>query len=186
MYLIVGLGNPGREYEETRHNLGFKVIDELGRRLGLTNFKTKHQALVGETQLNDRKIILAQPQTFMNNSGQAVSAIMSWHKIAPSQLILIYDDADLEAGRIRIREKGSAGGHHGIESVIASVGTTEFARVRIGLGREDLTSDITHFVLQRIPPQQRELFNESFITAAEAVEEIVLNGVAAAMNKFNR
>jgi PTH1 family peptidyl-tRNA hydrolase len=185
MFLIVGLGNPGKEYEETRHNLGFKVIAELSRRFSLSNFKDKHQSLVGEVQLAGHKIILAQPQTYMNNSGLAVSAIMAWHKIAPSQLILIYDDADLEVGTIRIREKGSAGGHHGIESIIDCIGTTEFARVRIGLGREDLTSDITNFVLQKIPSHQRELFSESVITAAEAVEEIVRCGIATAMNKFN-
>ncbi|MFH1387389.1 MAG: aminoacyl-tRNA hydrolase [bacterium] len=173
MYLIVGLGNPGKEYEETRHNLGFKVAAELALRLGIAPLKNKHRSLISEGKIGDHKVIIAQPQTFMNNSGQAVQEILSWHKIPPSKLIVIYDDVDLEVGMVRVRDKGSAGGHHGIESIISSIGTTEFNRVRIGIGRESLSGDVSDYVLAKIPPSQREALAEAVIKAAEAVEGIV-------------
>jgi len=185
MFLVVGLGNPGPEYEATRHNLGFKVIDELAVRLGIRTFKEKHQSFLAETNIADHKVILAQPQTFMNNSGLAVRGILAWHKIEVKGLIIIYDDVDLEIGQIRVREKGSAGGHHGLESIIAGLGTTEFARVRIGIGRESLTGDVSDYVLQRIPPAQRAPLTEAVLTAADAVEAIIKSGLAPAMNKFN-
>jgi PTH1 family peptidyl-tRNA hydrolase len=185
MFLVVGLGNPGPEYAETRHNLGFKVSDELATRLGATAFKTKHQSLITEVQLAGHKILIAQPQTFMNNSGAAVRGILAWHKLDLKDLVVVYDDVDLEVGMIRVRENGSAGGHHGIESIIASLGSTEFARVRIGIGRENLTGDVSDYVLQKIPPAQREPLAAAVITAAEALEAIISNGLTAAMNKFN-
>ncbi|MDD4179701.1 MAG: aminoacyl-tRNA hydrolase [Candidatus Margulisbacteria bacterium] len=185
MFLVVGLGNPGLEYEATRHNLGFKVVAELAGRLGIKTFKEKHQSFLAETNIAGHKVILAQPQTFMNNSGLAVHGILAWHKIEAKGLIVVYDDVDLEVGQIRIREKGSAGGHHGLESIIASLGTTEFARVRLGIGRESLTGDVSDYVLQRIPPTQREPLAEAVMTAADAVEAIIKNGLAPAMNKFN-
>ncbi len=185
MYLIVGLGNPGEEYEKTRHNLGFRVINELASRCGLKSFKSKHQSFIGEGTIAGHKIILAEPQTFMNNSGPAVKGLLSWYKIDPKKLILIYDDVDLEVGQIRLREQGSAGGHHGVESVIASVGATEFARVRVGIGRDSLSGDVANYVLQNIPPAQREIIDSAINTAAEAVEAIIAGGLAAAMNKFN-
>ena len=174
MYLIVGLGNPGPEYEETRHNLGFKALDELAVRLGVTGFKAKHQALLAEARLGDAKLLLLKPQTFMNNSGLAVQAAAAWHKIAPAKVIVFYDDVDLEAGQIRVREKGSAGGHHGVESLIARLGTTDFSRVRIGIGRPSLIGDVTGYVLQKIPPAQREALQQAVVLAAEAAEAIVL------------
>lgn len=185
MYLIVGLGNPGKEYENTRHNLGFRVIEMLAARLKLASFKEKHRSLIGEIQLTDKKLLLVQPQTFMNHSGEAVSEIMRWHKILPSRLIVIYDDVDLEVGQIRIREKGNAGGHHGIESIIAHLKTTEFARVRVGLGRENLTGDVTDYVLAPIPPSQKDLLDEAVVKAAQAVEAILIEGLQKAMNKYN-
>lgn len=186
MHLIVGLGNPGPEYADTRHNLGFVVIEELARRLGMTALKTKCHSFIGEGRIADKKIILAQPQTFMNNSGPAVRGLLDWFKLKPQNLTLIYDDVDLEIGQLRLREKGAAGGHHGVESVIASVGTSNFARVRIGIGREDLTGDVTDYVLQKIPPHQQEILAESVLSAAEAVLSIITDGLAAAMNKFNQ
>jgi peptidyl-tRNA hydrolase, PTH1 family len=185
MFLIVGLGNPGPEYAGTRHNLGFMVIDEIARRQQITNFKSKCQSAVSETLLANHKVILVQPQTFMNNSGLAVRSLAEWFKIKPEKVIVIYDDVDLEAGQLRLREKGNAGGHHGIESVIASLGTTEFARVRVGIGRENLTGDVAGYVLAKIPPAQREILAEAVSKAAEAVEAIVATGLAAAMNKWN-
>ena len=185
MFLVVGLGNPGPEYAATRHNLGFKVIEELALRLGLKILKEKHHALIGEAVLDGHKVILAQPQTFMNNAGTSVQALLSWHKIEPGKLIVIYDDVDLEIGQLRLREKGNAGGHHGVESIIAHLGTTEFARVRIGIGRESLSGDVADYVLQRIPPGERAILVEAVLTAAEAVEAIVRDGLPAAMNKYN-
>lgn len=173
MYLIVGLGNPGPEYENTRHNLGFKVIEELASRLNITAFKEKHHSFIGEGSIDGKKVFLAQPQTFMNNSGPAVRGILEWHKIGAEKLILIYDDVDLEVGQLRIREGGSAGGHHGVESVIASLGTTKFFRVRLGIGRENLTGDVADYVLQKIPASQRERLAAAIISAAEAVEGII-------------
>lgn len=185
MFLVVGLGNPGPEYEDTRHNLGFRVVDELASRLGISALRSKHQSFIGEGKIGEHKVILAEPQVFMNNSGPAVRGLLSWYKIGIEKLILIYDDVDLEAGQIRIREKGAAGGHHGMESVIASAGTSEFARVRIGIGRESPTADVTDYVLQRIPPSQREALDAAIIKAADAVEMIIAAGLAKAMNKYN-
>ena len=185
MYLIVGLGNPGPEYENTRHNLGFRVINELASRLGLKSLKSKHQSFIGEGEIAGHRVMLAEPQTFMNNSGSAVRELLSWYKIDVKQLIVIYDDVDLEVGQIRVREKGSAGGHHGIESVIAHVGTTEFARVRIGIGRDSLTGDVADYVLQNIPTAQREPLEAAVVTAADAASAIIAATLSAAMNKFN-
>lgn len=112
MFLVVGLGNPGSEYEDTRHNLGFRVVDELATRLGISTLKLKHQSFIGEGKIDDHKVIFAQPQTFMNNSGPAVRGLLSWYKIGIDKLVLVYDDVDLEVGQIRVREKGAAGGHH--------------------------------------------------------------------------
>lgn len=187
MYLIVGLGNPGSEYKDTRHNLGFKTVEELARRLDLPDLRLKNsfKAFIGESNYEGHKIILAQPATFMNLSGQAVSALLNWHKIPPDHLIIIHDDVDLEAGAVRLRPRGNAGGHHGVESVIAEIGTPEFNRVRIGLGRENLTGDVTEYVLQKIPPSQREALEAAVQKAAEGALMIVSSGVDAAMNQFN-
>lgn len=185
MYLIVGLGNPGPEYEKTRHNLGFKVIEELARRLGIPSLKSKCHSFIGEAKIDDHKVILTQPQTFMNNSGPAVRGLLEWFKIKSDNLILIYDDVDLEVGQLRLREKGGAAGHHGVESVIDSVGTPQFARVRIGIGRENLTDDVTDYVLQAIPPSQRESLEQAVVSAADAVLAIISDGLSAAMNRFN-
>jgi len=185
MYLIVGLGNPGPEYAATRHNLGFQVIEELAGRLGLRSLKEKHHCYLAESQIGEHKVILAQPQTFMNNSGPAVRGLLGWYKLSVDRLIVIYDDVDLEVGQIRVREKGSAGGHHGIESIIASLGTAEFARVRIGIGRTNLTGDVSDYVLQKVPAAQQEQLAAAVVTAADAAETIVTAGLTPAMNKFN-
>lgn len=185
MFLIVGLGNPGSEYVATRHNLGFKVVDELAGRLGIKSFKNKCQAEIAESSLAGHKVILVRPQTFINNSGLSVRSLLEWYKINPAKLIVIYDDVDLEVGQLRLREKGNAGGHHGVESIISNIGTTEFARVRIGIGRENLTGDVADYVLAKIPSGQQEILAEAINKAAEAVEAIVTTGLPAAMNKFN-
>jgi len=185
VFLVVGLGNPGPEYEDTRHNLGFKVIDELARKHGLTALKSKFNSFIGEVNIQQQKIILAQPQTFMNSSGPAVRGMMEWYKLLPRHLILIYDDVDLELGQLRLRDRGNAGGHHGVESVIESVGATEFIRIRIGIGRESMSGDVSDYVLQKIPSSQRESLDQAVIAAAEAIEAVIADGPVAAMNKFN-
>ena len=185
MFLVVGLGNPGEEYENTRHNLGFRVVNELAARLGLRSLKSKHQSFLGEGVIAGHKVILAEPQTFMNNSGAAVKGLLAWYKIEPRKLIVVYDDVDLEVGQIRVREQGSAGGHHGLESIIAGVGSPEFARVRVGIGRENLSGDVSGYVLQTIPPAQRATLEAAVNTAAAAIESIIAEGLPAAMNKFN-
>jgi PTH1 family peptidyl-tRNA hydrolase len=174
MYLVVGLGNPGAEYADTRHNLGFRAVDELAARLGAKTFKDKHQSLLAETKLGDAKLLLLKPQTFMNNSGLAVQSAAAWHKVLPAKLIVIYDDVDLEVGQIRVRNKGSAGGHHGMESIISSLGENEFARIRIGIGRPSPIGDVSDYVLQKIPPAEREALQLAVFAAADAVEAIVL------------
>ena len=174
MYLILGLGNPGKEYENTRHNIGFRVIDALADRLKITSLKLMHkcQAFVGEAEYAGHKVILAQPNTFMNNSGAAAAQLLQWHKIPIDHLIVIYDDVDLPVGALRLREKGSAGGHHGIESLISHLHTTEFVRIRVGIGRPCLPAgregaEVTEYVLSRIPPAERELLDGSIENAAE-------------------
>jgi len=187
MYLIIGLGNPGSEYKDTRHNLGFRTVEELARRLNLSDLRLKNsfKAFVGESNYQEHKIILAQPATFMNLSGQAVSALLNWHKIPSDHLIVIHDDVDLEVGVVRLRPRGAAGGHHGVESVIAEIGTPEFNRVRIGVGRESLTGDVTEYVLQKIPPTQRETLEAAVQKAADGVLMIIASGIEASMNQFN-
>ncbi len=189
MYLIAGLGNPDKEYEDTRHNLGFKVIDEiLSSRFSLSALKRKKKcdAYIAEVSLAGRKLIFAQPQTYMNNSGVPVSSLLSWYKIPPEHLIVVYDDVDLEVGQLRIRLGGGFGGHHGVESVIQHAGTPDFIRVKIGIGRDSMFKDVSDYVLSKIPPEEKELLNQAITSAAAAVMEIVASGVDSAMNKFNK
>ncbi|MFH1826432.1 MAG: aminoacyl-tRNA hydrolase [bacterium] len=185
MYLIVGLGNPGKEYENTRHNLGFIVIDELAKRLQISSFRAKNNSLVAQSNIGGIKVVLAKPQTFMNNSGQAVGSMVGWFKPKVKDLILIYDDVDLEVGQIRVRGEGSDGGHKGAKSVIASVKTSQFARIRIGIGRGDGRRETADYVLQKISAAQKDILAGAVVKAAEAVESIIVDGLAKAMNKYN-
>lgn len=185
MYLIVGLGNPGEEYAATRHNLGFMVIDQLALRLSLPKPSLKHRSLLVKEKYGERTLILAKPQTFMNNSGEAVSEIANWYKIPPAKIIIAYDDVDLEPGQIRLRDKGSAGGHHGVESVIKHLGSSQFIRLRLGVGRPSLAGDVAEYVLAKIPPAERTVLEEAASRGAEAIETIIKFGLPAAMNKYN-
>ena len=185
MYLVVGLGNPGKEYQDTRHNLGFKVIDELATRADLPTFKVKHRSLIADRTLSEHKVILCQPQTFMNLSGEAVKEIVSWHKLSPEHIIVAYDDVDLEVGQLRVREGGSSGGHHGIESIIQHLGTPNFIRVRLGISRPSNFADVSEHVLQRIPGSEKQVLEPAIILAADAIEVVILKGLAVAMNQFN-
>jgi len=188
MYLVVGLGNPGKEYELTRHNIGFRVIDRISKDLNISVSKSQCQALIGQGTIGDHKMILAKPQTFMNLSGNSVSELVNWFKIELKHLVVVYDDLDLDAGQLRIRPKGNSGGHKGVASVIDRLGTVEFARVRIGIGKPDQLiegENGSDYVLSKIPRGEQEAIGQAILSAAESVPLIVREGVEAAMNKYN-
>jgi len=188
MKLIIGLGNPGKKYETTWHNLGFLAVDALAASKPEMFLKCKQSAKfkaeVCEGSELEEKIILAKPRTFMNKSGQAVKAIMSFYKIKPLDLWVIHDDIDLPLGKIRIRKGGSAGGHHGMESIISSIGTNDFMRIRVGIGRP-IHGDITGYVLGRFTNEEKEPISQAISTATKALESAVKTGIDSAMNHFS-
>ena len=183
MWLIAGLGNPGSRYEKTRHNAGFLVIEELVERLQL-EFKEKEDFKISKGSLGDEKIILVEPLTFMNRSGVAVRKIMQKSNVSPERLIVIHDDLDLECGNLKIRKKGSSGGHKGIESIIQNIGTREFIRVKIGIGRDPFVPT-EKYVLSRFRKDEMPMIKETIAKAAESVHSIIIEGVERAMNRFN-
>lgn len=186
MYLIAGLGNPGKQYEMTRHNIGFHTIDYIADKLGVKVTKLKNKAIYGEGNINGHKVLLVKPQTYMNLSGDSLVEFVKFYKIPIENVIVISDDIDLAVGRIRIRQKGSAGGHNGLKSIISRLGGENFQRVRIGVGapaHEDY--DLADFVLGRFGKDEIPVLEEAIIKAHKAVEEIVAHGVDSAMNKFN-
>jgi len=185
MHLIVGLGNPDKEHELTRHNIGFKVIDLLSGKLGIGVSKGQCQAIIGQGSIGGTKVILAKPQTYMNLSGQSVLELVRWFKIEQNRTIIIHDDLDLDVGRILIRAKGNSGGHKGVESVIQSLQTTEFMRIRIGIGRESIGGDNSNYVLSPFTGEQLEGIERAVVLAAEAAVDIVTGGPDIAMNKYN-
>jgi len=185
MYIIVGLGNPGKEYERTRHNLGFLAVEEIAKTLGLKDLKSRLKSMTGEATYEGHKVIIAEPQTFMNLSGQAVTQLLSWYKVPSTHLIVIYDDVDLEIGAIKIRPKGSAGGHHGIESIIKETGTSDFIRIKVGIGRDNVSGDVSNYVLQNIPVNERDALAVSIQKASVAALAIVEKGIEPAMNLYN-
>lgn len=186
MKLIVGLGNPGGKYVGTPHNVGFAVADELAERWSERFRRSlRFSSRIAKVSLNGESVWLVEPQTYMNLSGQAVGAILRYNKLDRSDLIVVFDDADLELGRIRIRPKGGAGGHRGLESVIAHVGGADFARVRLGIGRRGQTGNLVSHVLKPFSGEQKREFGDAIGRAADAVEEILGHGVDRAMNRFN-
>ena len=184
--LIVGLGNPGADYEWSRHNLGFMLIDRLAKEAGIECKSRECQALVGRGELEGAAVRLVKPQTFMNLSGATVSCLIAKHGLEqPPQLIVISDDLALPSGRIRIRERGSAGGHNGLKSIIASIGTDEFIRIRLGIQPEHPVTDTKRFVLDQIPRSAREEVEQMIDRAAEALRCILRDGVLRAMSEYN-
>jgi peptidyl-tRNA hydrolase, PTH1 family len=183
-HLVVGLGNPGPEYANTRHNVGFMLLDELSRRHRIAIKKPQHGARVGEGEIAGEPVALVKPLTFMNVSGRAVAPLLQRHSLLPDRLVVIYDDADLPLGKIRVRARGSAGGHGGIKSILASIGTAEFPRVRIGIGRSG-RGDLVDHVLGGFRPDERDLLQHAIQRAADAVEQILSHGIEPAMNQFN-
>ncbi|MEG6520655.1 aminoacyl-tRNA hydrolase [Desulfotomaculum sp. 1211_IL3151] len=184
MKLIVGLGNPGGEYAQTRHNVGFMVVDELAASLGVRAEKKQHKALLGQVNIGPEKVILAKPQTFMNLSGQSVVALMNWYKLALEDLLVIVDDMDLPPGTLRIRKNGSAGGQRGLQNIIELLGTQDFARMRVGIGRSAYGS-VGH-VLGKISEEEAKSIGPAIETAVEAVRVWVLEGTSVVMNRYNK
>ena len=184
-YLIVGLGNPGREYRESRHNLGFMLLDRLAVKLNVRFTRLQSRALVAAGKYQERKVILAKPQTFMNLSGQSVQGLMRFYKLPLEDLLVIHDHLDLSVGTIRIRPDGGAGGQRGMESILERLGTDDFARLRIGIGRPPGQMDPAAYVLQDFPEGDLPVVSESLNRAAEAALTWITEGLDAAMNKFN-
>lgn len=186
MYLIVGLGNPGRDYVGTRHNIGFEVIDVISSKYDININKEKFRAIYGEGRIGGERVILAKPQTFMNLSGESVREIMSWYKIAPENLIVIYDDISLEVGTLRIRPKGSAGGHNGVKNIIYQLNTDVFPRIKIGIGAPKTREyELVDYVLGKFQKEEVDILIKAAIKTAEAVETIIKSGTELAMSKFN-
>ena len=186
MYIIAGLGNPSNEYAKTRHNAGFDTIDLLAEKLGIDLTEKKHRAYCGKGMIGTEKVLLLKPQTFMNNSGESLRDAADFYKVEPEQILVIYDDISLEPGQLRIRMKGSAGGHNGIKSIIAHLKTQDFPRIKIGVGAKPERMDLADYVLSRFSPSEREKMEESFREGAEAVITFLQDGADAAMNRYNR
>lgn len=185
MKIIVGLGNPTREYEGTRHNVGFSVIYALSDAYDISVDTKKHKALIGKGFIGGEKVILAMPMTYMNLSGESVRELKDYYKCDNEDIIVIYDDISLAIGRLRLRKKGSAGGHNGIKSIISHLGTEEFPRIKIGIGEKPAKMDLADYVLGRFSKEEQPVIRESAALAAKAVSCILTDGMDAAMNKFN-
>lgn len=184
MYIIAGLGNPGRKYENTRHNIGFIALDLLAERNDIKINKLKHKALVGEGRISGQKVLLVKPQTYMNLSGQSLREVMAYYKEDIEHLIVIYDDIDIPEGTIRIRKKGSAGTHNGMRSIVYDLASDQFPRIRIGMGAER-KSDLKDFVLGGFSKEEKGLLEQAVEKAALAAERIVEKGIEKAMNEYN-
>lgn len=185
MFVLAGLGNPGKEYEKTRHNVGFAAIDYLSALYRIPLGKEKFRAVLGEGIIQGEKVILVKPQTYMNNSGEALRAILDFYRLESQNLIVIYDDIDLNVGALRIRPKGSAGTHNGMRSILYHLKTEEFPRIRIGIGKPDPRYDLANYVLGKLSPEEQMTLSKAIEKAAEAVGVIMVSGVEAAMARFN-
>lgn len=186
MYIIVGLGNPEQKYEGTRHNIGFSAVTVLADENGISIDTKKHKALVGKGVLGGQKVLLAKPRTYMNLSGESVRELVDYYKIDPEEeLIVIYDDIALPPGKIRIRPKGSAGGHNGIKNIIAHLGSDKFPRIRVGVGEKPKGWDLADYVLSRFPAEEEPVIREVLQNVGKACEVIINEGIDTAMNQFN-
>ena len=187
MYIIVGLGNPGKQYEGTRHNVGFDVIDALADKYNISVIERKHKALIGKGLVAGQKVILVKPMTYMNLSGESVREAVDYYKVdEKEEFIVVYDDISLAPGGLRIRGKGSAGGHNGIKSIIGHLGHDVFKRIKVGVGEKPKGWDLADYVLSRFSKEERTKVDEAVKTAVEAVEILVAQGLDEAMNKCNR
>ena len=187
MFLIVGLGNPGRQYEHTRHNAGFDVMDALAEKYNISISESGHKALFGKGMIGGQKVILAKPQTFMNLSGESVAELLHYYKIDPEEeLIIIYDDIALAPGKLRVRAKGSAGGHNGIKNIIANLGSSVFPRIKVGVGEKPKGYDLADYVLGKFSKEDRVLMEEGYDLACEASALIMQGAIDQAMNEYNQ
>lgn len=185
MYLIAGLGNPTKMYEGTRHNVGFSMIDVLADTFHINVTTKKHKALVGNGVIEGVRVILAKPQTYMNLSGESIREIADFYKIEPDNILIIYDDISLDVGRLRIRKKGSAGGHNGIKNIIAHLGTQEFPRIKVGVGEKPKDWDLADYVLSKYSKEEQAAFKEASEDVIGAVKLMVMGDVDGAMNRYN-
>ena len=186
MYVIVGLGNPDRKYMNTRHNIGFDVIDAIAEKNGIVVGEKKHKAVIGKGIVAGQKVVLVKPLTYMNLSGESVRSVIDFYKVdEKNELIVISDDINLDMGQIRIRKRGSDGGHNGLKNIIMHLGHNEFIRVRMGVGEKPPKMDLADYVLCHYFEDEREMMNEGARTAALAIEMIVAEGPDAAMNQYH-
>lgn len=187
MYIIAGLGNPDRQYQNTRHNIGFDVVDAIAEKYDIAMGERKHKAVIGKGFIAGQKVVLVKPQTYMNLSGESIRAVIDFYKVdEKNELIVISDDVSLDVGRIRIRKKGSAGGHNGLKNIILHLGHDEFMRVRMGVGEKPQGRDLADYVLGHFTKEEREVIDESIRNAAAAIEIMVTQGPDAAMNLYNK
>lgn len=185
MYLIVGLGNPEEDYSNTRHNMGFNTINKLGKQYNIEINKKKFKSLYGTGIIENEKVILLKPQTYMNLSGVAIREVMDFYKISTENLIVIHDDIDIEPGIIKIRKKGGAGTHNGMKSVVNEIKTQDFTRVRVGIGTPENKSNLINYVIGAMSKDDVEKLDSSTTIAKDAIIEIIKSGVDIAMNKYN-
>lgn len=183
MFLIVGLGNPGSQYEDTRHNIGFKVVDNIAKEYNIEINRQKFKGMCGEGFINGEKVILLKPSTYMNLSGESIREVVDFYKLSNEDLVVIYDDISLDVGRLRIREKGSAGGHNGIKSIIVHLGTDIFPRIKVGVGQPNV--DLVNYVLGKFTKEEMEVLSESIDASTKAVREMLSSDVKTAMNIYN-
>ena len=186
LYIIVGLGNPGKQYSNTRHNIGFCVIDALAERFQIPLNLKKHKAIYGSGYIEGQKVILAQPQTFMNLSGESVRELADFYKVPETDIIVIYDDISLDVGQLRLRKKGSAGGHNGIKSIIQHLDSQDFPRIKVGVGEKPAGWDLADHVLAPFPKDQEELVQTGIKRASDALVCLLTEDMDAAMNQYNR
>ena len=186
MYIIVGLGNPTNKYQATRHNVGWDAITRLSDDYRIPLDFKKHKAICGKGYIEGEKVVLAQPVTYMNLSGESVQELMDYYKVTPEEIIIIYDDISLEVGQLRIRKKGSAGGHNGIKSIISHLGTDEFLRIKIGVGDKPKDWDLADYVLSRFQTEEQPAVREALKDTSGACRAILTSGIEAAMNLYNR
>lgn len=186
MYIVVGLGNPGSRYSGTRHNVGFEVLDYMAEKHGVKLNKIKYKSLYNEVVIAGEKVILLKPQTYMNRSGEAVLEISRFYKVPVENIVVVQDDIDIKFGSLRIRQKGSAGSHNGMKSIIGLLGDDKFPRVKIGVGKSQPGEDLAEFVLGRFKPDERPIIDELVEKAGDSIECFIDQGIDVAMNKYNR
>lgn len=183
--VIIGLGNPGKQYADTRHNVGFMAIDKISEQWNIAVQQNKFRALIGEGFIESTRVLLVKPQTYMNLSGESINELVRFYKLDVDDLVVIYDDLDLPVGKLRLREKGSAGGHNGIKSLIAHLGTQEFKRIKIGISRPRPGQSVSHYVLDPFPATDRPLIQQAIEQAAEASSQWTKQSFIQVMNQFN-